>query len=100
MIKLFNYTWIGISSFFILLVSRFLFLGSEEDFDFLKTDLVINVLKRAVSVASIGLISMFLLVLINYLKTKDLNKSLKIGIYGLFICAFFSLLGTLLFFNN
>ncbi len=100
MIKIFNYTWIGISSFFVLLVSRFFFLGSEGDFNFLKTDLVINILKRTVSVASIGLISIFILIFINYLKSKDLNKSLRIGIYGLFICTFFSLLGTLLFFFN
>ncbi len=98
--KILNYTWIGITTLLVFLISRFFFLGSEEDFKFLKTDLISNLLNRTISVMVLGIVSILILVLINYLMIKNWKISIRIGLIGIAIYSLSSLIGTILFFYN
>lgn len=98
--KILNYIWIGITTLMVFLISRFFFLGSEEDFEFLKADLLSNLLSRTISVMVIGVISILILVLINYFMIKNWKTSIKTGLIGIVVCFLSSLIGTLLFFYN
>ena len=98
--KILNYSWIGITTLLVFLISRFFFLGSEDDFEFLKADLVSSLLNRTVSVMVFGIVSIMILVLINYLMIKDWKTSIRIGLIGIAICLVSSLIGTTMFFYN
>ncbi|RKE94666.1 type II toxin-antitoxin system RelE/ParE family toxin [Ichthyenterobacterium magnum] len=98
--KILNYIWIGITTLMVFLISRFFFLGSEEDFEFLKADLLSNLLNRTISVMVIGVVSILILVLINYFMIKNWKTSIRTGLIGIVVCFLSSLIGTLLFFYN
>lgn len=98
--KVFNYVWIFLTGIFVFLLSTFFWLGTIESINELKNDLVLNTFFRGLGYIIVGLISMLILVFINYLVIHDIKRSIKIGLYGLIIVFIFSLTGAFLFFNH
>ena len=98
--KVFNYIWIAITSVFLFLFSGFLFFGSKEQLVFLKNDLMINLINRAISFWGIGLVSFFVLFVINLIIWKNRNEAIKkYMLIALVISLTSSLLGSILFFS-
>ena len=96
-----NVTWLAITSILTFLAARFFFLGSEEDFIWLKKDLIENLIGRTLAVWVGGLVLVLLLVLIDeFVFKQGMKHSIKIGFYGLILTLILALAGSILFFNN
>ena len=96
--KILSYFLIVITALGILYFSSWFFLGGPENYQSLKLNLELNLVKRTVFFALPGVILFLIFTVIDRLTSK--KDLYRIGLVGMFICLITSFVGSLLFFTN
>lgn len=105
MVRLFNIVTIGALLTFILFVTAFFFIGSQETFEGQLKNLPEYFFKRATAGLVIGLLGCVIIGFGNFLlerktQTNRLRKVYRILLLTLVLSTFFSIIGTAIFFYH